>query len=311
MDLLSAMRVFVRVVELRSFTQAADDQGVSSSAVSKQVAMLEQHFKARLLHRTTRSLNVTDIGEAIYRQCKVVLEEVAGAENLVAEFQGEPRGLLRISSNMTFGQLVLSRALPEFMARYPDIRLEVTLDDRMPDMVREGYDLMIRIKGSQLPDSSLVARKLCDIPMFICATPQYLADHGVPDSVQALQGHNCLIFVHAENAHQWQLAAPGEAPQVATVSGDLRANNSVVVREALLAHRGIANLASFIIAPHVARGELVPVFPHAESERLAAYAFYPNRESATLKVSRFVDFFSVWLSEHFPQSLPLADKGPV
>jgi DNA-binding transcriptional LysR family regulator len=304
MDLLSAMRAFVRVVELQSFTQAADDQGVSSSAVSKQVAMLEQHFKARLLHRTTRSLNVTDIGDAVYHQCKRVLEEVAGAENLVAELQGEPRGLLRISSNMTFGQLVLSRALPTFMARYPEIRLEVTLDDRMPDMVREGYDLMIRIKGSQLPDSSLVARKLCDIPMFIVATPQYLAEQGVPDSAQALAAHNCLIFVHAENAHQWQIRSSLGDVQTVDVNGDLRANNSLVVREALLAHRGIANLASFVIAPHVERGELVPVFPDAEPERLAAYAFYPSRASATLKVSRFVDFFAGWLDEHVPQSLP-------
>ncbi|NVK44500.1 MAG: LysR family transcriptional regulator [Oceanospirillaceae bacterium] len=309
MDLLSAMNLFVRVVELESFTRAASEQGVSSSAVSKQIAMLEQHFKARLLHRTTRSLNVTDIGDAVYHQCKRVLDEVSETENLVAGLQGEPRGLLRISCNMTFGQLVLARALPEFMARYPDIQLDLTLDDRMPDMVREGYDLMIRIKGQQLPDSSLVARKLCDLPMFICAAPGYLADKGWPAAPADLARHNCLVFVHAENAHQWQVSEPGAPAELIEVAGDLRANNSVVVREAVLAERGIGNLASFMIAHHVARGEIVPVFPQAAPELLNAYAFYPSREAATLKVARFIEFFEAWLAENMPQCLPEVPVG--
>ncbi|GGO79132.1 LysR family transcriptional regulator [Marinobacterium nitratireducens] len=306
MDLLSAMNLFVRVVELESFTRAAAEQGVSSSAVSKQVAMLEQHFKARLLHRTTRSLSVTDIGDAVYHQCKRVLSEVSEAENLVAGLQGEPRGQLRISCNMTFGQQVLAKALPDFMARYPDVQLDVTLDDRMPDMVREGYDLMIRIKGQQLADSSLVARKLCDLPMFICAAPGYLAANGWPASPEELKQHNCLVFVHAENAHQWLVAEPGTSADPVEVDGDLKANNSVVVREAVLAGRGIANLASFLIADHVACGDIVPVFPRAAPDRLSAYAFYPTRDAATLKVARFIEFFESWLAEHIPQRLPEA-----
>ncbi|MFC6668708.1 LysR family transcriptional regulator [Marinobacterium aestuariivivens] len=277
--------------------------------MSKQVAMLEQHFNARLLNRTTRSLNVTDIGDAVYHQCKRVLEEVGHTENLVAGLQGEPRGLLRISCNMTFGQLVLAKALPEFMARYPEVRVEVTLDDRTPDMVREGHDLMIRVKGLQLPDSSLVARKLCDLPMFVCATPEYLASKGVPDCPQALRQHNCLIFVHAENAHQWLVSMPGQTPEPVEVSGDLRANNSLVVREAVLAHRGIANLASFVIAPLVASGEIVPVFPQARPECLAVYVFFPSRESTTLKISRFVEFFEAWLADNLPQTLTDANTG--
>lgn len=297
MDLLSAMSIFVRVVDLKSFSLAANELGISSSSVSKQVSQLEKHIGARLLQRTTRHLSVTEAGAAYYEKCISIMAEVREAESLVSQLQGQPRGILRINCNMTFGQFQLARAIPSFMARYPEVQFEVTLDDRMPDIVRDGFDLAIRITDPQLPDSSLIAREISTIPMYTCATPRYLERHGRPQTPEALREHNCLIFVHASNAHLWSLSR-GERKYSIPVSGDLRANNSLVVREAVLAHRGIANLASFVIKPYVTSGEMVLLFPEYEPERLSIFAVYPDRKYISPKVSAFIEHFQQWLNEN-------------
>ena len=232
MDVFSAMGVFVRVVDLKSFSMAAAEMGISSSSVSKQVSQLEQHVGAKLLQRTTRRLFVTDVGAAYYEKCQTILEEVEEADNLVSQLQGKPRGVLRIICNMTFGQIQLSKAIPEFMENYPDVQVDITLDDRAPDLIRDGFDMAIRIADPQLPDSSMIAREISKIPMYICATPHYLEKHGQPESAEALKAHNCLVFVYAANANQWTLEKNAKRSSV-QVSGDLKANNSLVVRESV------------------------------------------------------------------------------
>ncbi|WP_409522385.1 LysR family transcriptional regulator [Nitrincola sp. MINF-07-Sa-05] len=297
MDLLSAMAIFVRVVDLKSFSLAANELGISSSSVSKQVSQLEKHIGARLLQRTTRRLSVTEAGAAYYEKCISIMAEVKEAENLVSQLQGQPRGILRINCNMTFGQFQLARAIPSFMEKYPEVSFEVTLDDRMPDIVRDGFDLAIRITDPQLPDSSLIAREIATIPMYTCTTPQYIKQHGRPRTPEALREHNCLIFVHASNANLWSLRK-GEKKHSIQVSGDLRANNSLVVREAVLAHRGIANLASFVIKPYVMSGEMELLFPDYEPERLSIFAVYPDRKYISPKVSAFIEYFQKWLEDN-------------
>lgn len=297
MDVLSAMNIYVRVVDLKSFSLAAAELGISSSSVSKQVAHLEQHVGARLLQRTTRRLYITEVGVAYYEKCLSILAEVEEAENLVSQLQGKPRGVLRITCNMTFGQMQLAKAIPAFMQQYPDVQVDITLDDRPADLLRDGFDMAIRIADPQLPDSSLIAREISTIPMYICATPQYLQAHGQPACADDLKAHNCLVFVHAANANQWTLQREGKRCSV-PVSGDLRANNSLVVRESVLQHRGIANLAGFVIARFVKSGDLVRVFPDHQPEYLSVFAVYPDRKYISPKVSCFIEFFKQWLQEH-------------
>lgn len=303
MDVLSAMSIYVRVVELKSFSLAAEEMGISSSSVSKQISHLEQHIGARLLQRTTRRLSVTEVGSAYYEKCQNIIAQVEEADSLVSQLQGQTRGVLRIYCNMTFGQMQLAKAIPEFMEAYPDIKVDVTLDDRAPDLVRDGFDLAIRIADPQLPDSSLIAREISKVPMFICATPEYLEKHGTPECAEDLKKHNCLVFVHAANADQWSLSREGRCCTV-QVQGDVKANNSLLVRESVLAHRGIANLAYFVISRFVESGDLVRVFPHYQPEKLSIFAVYPDRKYISPKVSSFIEFFQGWLDENLQQSWP-------
>lgn len=302
MDVLSAMGVFVRVVDLKSFSLAAAELGISSSSVSKQIAHLEQHVGARLLQRTTRRLSVTEVGSAYHEKCQLILAEVGEAENLVSQLQGKPQGILKINCNMTFGQLLLSKAIPEFMKLYPDIQFEVALDDGDVELLKEGFDLALRITNPKLPDSSLIAREIASIPLFLCASPRYLAEHGEPQTPEELKQHNCLVFMLATNTNIWTLSnAAGN--QVVQVSGDLKANNSLLVLQSVLADRGVANLASFVIQPYVEAGRIELLLPDYEAERLSLYAVYPDRKYMPPKVSLFIEFFQRWLDENLQQTL--------
>nr|WP_320134981.1 LysR family transcriptional regulator [uncultured Amphritea sp.] len=302
MDVLSAMGVFVRVVDLKSFSLAAAELGISSSSVSKQIAHLEQHVGARLLQRTTRRLSVTEVGSAYHEKCQLILAEVGEAENLVSQLQGKPQGILKINCNMTFGQLLLSKAIPEFMKLYPDIQFEVALDDGDVELLKEGFDLALRITNPKLPDSSLIAREIASIPLFLCASPHYLAEHGEPQTPEELKQHNCLVFMLATNTNIWTLSNAAGS-QVVQVSGDLKANNSLLVLQSVLADRGVANLASFVIQPYVEAGRIELLLPDYEAERLSLYAVYPDRKYMPPKVSLFIEFFQRWLDENLQQTL--------
>ncbi|MDC0403893.1 LysR family transcriptional regulator [Porticoccaceae bacterium] len=303
MDLFAAMRIFVRVTDKMSFSAAADELDISSSSVSKQIAQLEQRVGAKLLQRTTRRLSLTEVGEGYYQQCLAVLREVEESDNLVSQLQGAPRGTLKINCNMTFGQLLLSRAVNEFMAEHSELNVDITLDDRMPDLIRDGFDLAIRIAEPTLPNSTLVARQIAAIPLYIVASPSYMAKAGRPASAQQLLDHNCLVFVHASNADQWRVEQPS-SDETVRVSGDLRANNSLVAREAVVAGRGIANLAYFAIEEQVRRGELQRVFPEAQPEVLSVYAIYPDRRYLSPKVSVFIEFLQHWLEQQLSKRWP-------
>jgi len=240
------------------------------------------------------------VGEAYFEQCSDILYRVEQADTLVSQMQGIPRGQLRISCNMAFGQLLLAKALPPFMQNFAQVSVDVTLDDRPLDPVRDGFDLAIRIADPALPDSSLIARRIGDMPLYICATPDYIARHGEPRSAGELAGHNCLVFAHASSPQLWTLNSESEQCQVA-VQGDFRANNSLLVREALMQHRGIANLASFVVEEGLESGQLVRLFKDFKPECLGIFAVYPERKYMAPKVAAFIDFFQHWLGEQLPQ----------
>ena len=297
MDTLTSMRVYTCVVKLKSFSLTAIELNISSSFVSKQVSQLEKHLGAKLLQRTTRRLSVTELGEVYYQKCLSILDKVDEAEGLVSTLQSSTSGNLKITCNMTFGQLELARAIPSFMQKYPDVTVDITLDDRPPDLIRDGFDLAVRIADPQLPNSSLIAREIAKISLFICATQQYLSTYGTPKNAADLANHNCLIFVHAANADAWTLENDNESVTV-KVSGDMRANNSLIVKASMLQHRGISNLAGFVIKEDARENKLVRVFPNHKSEQLSVFAVYPERNFTPPKVRLFIDFFSQWLKDN-------------
>lgn len=289
MDTLTGMRVFRRVVERGSFSAAAADLELSNGAVSKHIGQLEAHLGARLLNRTTRRLSLTEAGRAYYERCVRLLDDLDEAERAVRQMHAAPRGRLKISAPMSFGILHLAPALPEFGVRYPEVELDVVLNDRFVDLIEEGYDVALRII-TDLPDSTLVARRLASIRRVVCAAPVYLERHGVPMTPEDLKRHHCLIY--SLTGDDWWFDGP-EGRQTVRVAGKYRINNSIALREALVAGMGIALIPTFLVGPLIATGVLVSLLDrHHTAESHTLYAVYPQNRYLSPKVQAFVGFLS-------------------
>ncbi len=288
MDRLDAMAAFVKVVDTQGFSAAARALGVSKSLVSKYVASLEDRLGARLLNRTTRRLSLTDAGAAYYERCLRVLAETEEADRVVGRLQGEARGVLRINAPMSFGVLHLASALPDFARRHPELTVDLTLNDRLVDLVDEGYDVAVRI--APLADSRLVARRLAPSRRVVCGAPDYFARHGEPRHPGDLARHNCLIYTYAA-VEDWRLVGPKGAVSV-RVNGRLRANNGEALLAALRAGLGVAMLPTFIVGPDLAAGRLRAVLTDWVDDAASVYAVYPHRRHLSTKVRLFVDFLA-------------------
>jgi DNA-binding transcriptional LysR family regulator len=217
MDALADIAVFVRVVERGSFTLAADELELSRAVVSKYVSRLEERLGARLLHRTTRRLALTEAGAALFEASRGALERIEEAEGAVAQLQSEPRGRLRVSAPMSFGILHLGPAMADFARLNPRVTLDVRLDDRFVNLVEEGVDVAVRIGA--LTDSSLVARKLASTRVLDCASPAYLAERGEPEAPEDLAAHNCLLYSYLSTANVWRFTAPDGREVPVAVNG--------------------------------------------------------------------------------------------
>ncbi len=280
------MLVFAEVVERGSFTAAAKALGRSKAAISKEVSALERRLGAQLLNRTTRSMSLTEIGEAFYERCQRVAEQTELAELSVSELQAEPRGEIRVAAPMSFGHRILAPALPAFLEKHPELRVDVDLTDRKIDLVREKFDLALRI--GVLRDSSLVARKLAPLRAVVCATPSYLATHGTPERPEDLVDHECLSYRPPPDA--WNFSEPD---LVVETSGRLNADNGDALLEAGLADAGILYLPTFVVADDVRAGRLVPLFLERTYFREAgAWAVYPANRHLSPKVRAFIDHFA-------------------
>ncbi|MBT6118686.1 MAG: LysR family transcriptional regulator, partial [Rhodospirillaceae bacterium] len=200
MDHLAGMAVFAKVVEARSFTAAAEQLGLSKSAVSKQISRLEDRLGIRLLNRTTRRLSLTEAGAAYYERCARIVAEAEAADLAITHLQSEPRGVLQVNAPMSFGIAHVAPAIPDFLERYPELRVDMTLNDRVVDLVDEGFDVAIRIGA--LADSSLIARRLAESRMVAVAAPGYLQRHGAPDRPEDLERHNCLSYSYTPQERQ-------------------------------------------------------------------------------------------------------------
>ena len=209
-DDVSALLVFARVIQRRSFTQAARELDTSTSAVSKRIANLERRVGAQLLTRTTRAVTPTEAGLAVYQHCLRILREVEDAELAVAGFSGVPRGLLKVSAPVYFGELHVAPLLAEFVRKNPELRVELSLNDRFVDLVAEGFDLAIRI--GRISGASLIARTLCRSRHLAVAAPSYLARRGVPETPEALLDHDCLRYTHDSMLHAWVFRSPAGEP---------------------------------------------------------------------------------------------------
>lgn len=289
MDTIDGMRTFVTVVSEGSFSRAADRLGMSPQLVSKYVAQLEARLGARLINRSTRRLSITEVGQAYFERCRDVLADIEEMETAVGDAAVAAQGTLRINAPMSFGILHLSKAIAEYQCGQPDVSVDLTLDDRVVDIVSEGYDIAIRI--GRMPESSLVARRLAPIRLVICAASEYLARWGTPASPEDLKDHECLRYTLSSYSDQWRFRQGDRAHDV-QVSGRFAASNGDAIRLAAMAGRGIALQPTFIVGEDIRDERLQRVLEDWEVEPLGLYAVYAHRKYLSGKVRTFVDFLS-------------------
>ncbi len=288
MDRTAEMIAFVRAVETGGFSAAARDLGLTPSALSKLVGRLEDRLGVRLLHRTTRRLQLTAEGETFFNRARPILTALDEAEAEVAAAGAQPRGLLRLNCGSAFGRHQLTPAIPRFLERYPEIELDLTIDDLAPVPTDERYDLTIRIGA--LDESSAVARRICNLERVICAAPAYLERHGMPRTPDDLQRHNCLWITSLPALRRWPFDTD-DGIRVVHISGNIVANNAETVLQLAVAGVGITRLTDVIVGDALRRGALVPVLTEWHHvEPVPLYATYPSGRHLAPKVRAMMDF---------------------
>lgn len=281
------MQAFVAVANDKSFSAAARSLGISKVLVSKYVGQLEDELGVRLLHRTTRKVSLTTTGEAYLEPCAALIEEFELLQGSVQELNHSPRGRLRISAPATYGEMQLLPIVERFNQQYPDIAIELDLTDRYVDLVEEGYDLAVRI--GQLEDSSLIARRICDMPSWLCASPEYLQQHGKPAHPSELQHHQLLVDSNYRGGKQWQLLHADLGTEMVTVNASLRINSARAIRDLMLQHKGIGSCPEFAVEQQLRDGSLVAAIEGWHPPTTALYVMYPNRRHLSAKVRLFIE----------------------
>lgn len=287
MTAISDLDIFARVARTGNMSAAGREMGLSPAVISKRISLLEERLGARLFQRTTRQLTLTETGEGYFKRVVDILSLVEEAEDFVSRRNTKPRGLLKVTAPTSFTRLHIAPYLSEFGNRFPDIELDFHLTDNFVDIIREGFDVAIRI--GELQDSSLVARKLAPDNRVICAAPSYLDRHGMPNTLGQLESHVCLS---AGAQELWRLEGP-EGQQQLRVKGNIRSNSSELVREALLAGLGIGLRGTWEVGKELASGALQVVLPqYRGSSSGAIWAVYPSREFMPAKVNAFIEFLA-------------------
>lgn len=287
MDRLSGMAMFVRVVESGSFAAAAEAAGVSATMAGKQVRAIEQRLGARLLHRTTRRQQLTEVGRLYYERCRQALAGVALAEASASELQATPRGALRMTAPLSFGSRRLMPALSDYLARYPLVSVDLALSNRAPDLARDGCELAIRIGAVR--DGSLVARPLRPYRMMLAASPAYLARQGMPLRPEELSAHSCLGLSNWRRRDHWHLAGPDGARDI-PVQGRLTTDNGDALLVAALRGAGIVLQPEVLLADEIAAGRLLHVLPGWAPPDLPMHLLYLADRRPTAKLRSMIDF---------------------
>lgn len=288
MDRLTALQVFRRVAQLNSFAEAGRSLGLSPAAISKNIAALEAHLGARLIQRTTRRMSLTEQGRVYLDHVTRGLDALAEADQALLPITTAPAGLLRVSAPTTVTLTRLSTAIPGFLSQYPGIRLDLQLDDRRVDLIREGFDLAIR--GSDgLEDSSLIARRLAVMPHVLCAAPSYFDSHGTPQDPSDLNGLTQIRFSLSGHADQWEFTRGSRTERIA-VAPRYSVSSSLAVRDALLAGFGVSLIPRAYVETDLRQGRLQAALPDWTTVETTLYAVYPSRQHISAKMRVFLDF---------------------
>jgi DNA-binding transcriptional LysR family regulator len=306
MDKVQEMSSFVAVVDAGSFVAAAEASGLSKAAVSRHVAELEQRLGTRLLQRTTRRMSVTAEGAAFYSRCKELLAAIEEAESELNATGTEASGQIRVNAPLTFGVLHLAPLWGRFMEQNPKVSLDITLADRVVDLIEEGYDLAVRI--SSMTSSTLISRKLAATRLFLCASPAYLKRHGIPLHPGDLLAHRVISYSYLTTRDEWQFTGP-QGTESVRVRACMHTNNGDTCRLAALDAQGIVLQPDFLVSEDLRRGTLVEVMPGYRATELGIYAVYPSRKYLPLKIRRLVDFLAAALREP-SWALPAAPGSP-
>ncbi len=288
MDKFESMRAFTRVVEHEGFAAAAREMGLSRSAVNKLVINLENQLGVQLLHRSTRRVSPTETGLAFYERCLNILADLEEAELSVSQLQEEPKGILKINAPMSFGMLHLAPAIADFLTRYPDLKAQVTLEDRFVDPIEEGYDVLIRV--AEPPTSaSLIVHHLAPVQRILCASPDYLHHHTTPTHPNDLKQHSCLHYGYLATGNSWKLFGQ-DGEYTIPVNGMLCSNNGEVLREAALNGLGITLLPEFLIETQLQSGQLLPVLNQYSTPDISLCVIYPVNRHLSAKTRVLTDF---------------------
>ncbi|HSV34587.1 MAG TPA: LysR family transcriptional regulator [Ramlibacter sp.] len=304
MDRLQAMEMFVRVVETGSFSKAAKEFATTQPTVTKQVAATEGRLNTRLLNRNTRGVSLTETGALYYEKCKTIVREVEEADNIVKLRQSQAQGLLRISTSVAFGRRVVVPLALDFMARHPQVKLDLSFEDRYTDLVAQGLDVAVRM--GKLSDSTLGARFLGMNPWVMVAAPRYLKKQGTPKRPQDLSGHDALIYSSVQGDDVWRLLSPKGEPVTVPVSGKLRSNNLSAVLAAARSGLGIAALPRYVAADSLASGHVTEVLKEYTLPEQEIHAVFPSPKLMPGKVQAFVAFLQGRFDARWWETLPKA-----
>lgn len=287
MDKLTSMRVFAGVARLGSFSAAAEELGISRAMASKYLAYLEEQLNVRLLNRTTRQLSLTEVGTAYRERVQAILDDIEETELAVTQLQTEPRGTLKILSIPSFGSFHLARAFTDYKELFPDVKIELILTDREPDMFEEGIDLAIYL--GEMEDSNLIARTLATTRIVVCGAPDYLQQKGIPEHPSELDRHNCLSLIQRSPLAAWKFLIDGSQVSMFP-DGNFHANTADPLRIAAINGCGLVQLPSYIVGLDIRAGRLQPVLEDFAPDAMPINIVYFHRRHLSAKVRTFVDF---------------------
>jgi DNA-binding transcriptional LysR family regulator len=294
MDQLNSMKAFVAVAEAGHFALASERLGLSRAMASKLVMDLEAHLGVRLLNRTTRRVSLTEPGAAYLERCRDILSAITEAESEISNQASEPVGRLRVAAPMSFGAARVAPLIAAFCARYPRVDVDLTLNDRLVDIVEEGYDLAIRI--GRLSDSSLVARRIGASRSYVCASPAYLAARGRPEIPADLSRHDCLLYAYASAGDLWTFTGSAGEESV-RVAGRVRCNNGDAICRMAIEGLGIIAQPDFIVGKYLRAGTLEPILPGYSLPSAGIYAVYPSARHAPRKLRALLELLTKALSQ--------------
>lgn len=292
MDLFASMSLFRRVAEAGSFSVVGREMGYSQPTVSKRVAALEERLGNKLISRSTRQLTLTEAGKHYYDRCVRILDEIAETEAEISLRHTQATGTLRIHAPISLGRRYLLPHVWTFLDLYPDLQIDLVLDDHCADLIKDGVDVAIRV--GLLVDSTLIARKIGDSPRITIASPGYLATHDEPRNVQELKAHNCIVYNLLSTGDEWHFIGP-RGHETTRVCGRFRSNSPDAIREAVLDGRGIAVMPRWLIGDCVAKGLVLEILSNYVPIPLEIHALFPERRFVPAKVLLFIDYLrKVW-----------------